>query len=113
MRVHGMIKWLFQHCLGVGQGIFLSNYHLEICCILEETNLKRNLKIHGPKINRSREAAKGPRGGANQGNQDQTLVHDVNCFSRYEKMHTFWAHKSLYLKTSGSFGLDPTQMHVK
>ena len=50
---------LFQHCLGVGQGIFLSSYHLEICCILEETNLKRNLKIHGPKINRSRKAAQG------------------------------------------------------
>ena len=37
----------------------------------------------------------------------------LNCFSRYEKMHTFWAHKNLYLKTSGSFGLDTTQMHVK
>ena len=54
-----MIKWLFQHCLGVGQGIFLSNYHLEICCILEETNLTRNLKVHGPKINRNRKAAQG------------------------------------------------------
>ena len=49
---------LFQHCLGVGQGIFLSYYHLEIC-ILEETNLTRKLKVHGPKINKSRKAAQG------------------------------------------------------
>ena len=48
---------LFQHCLGVGQGIFLSSYHLEICCILEETNLTRKLKVDGPKINRSKKAA--------------------------------------------------------
>ena len=41
----------------MGQEIFLSNYHLEICCILEETNLTRNLEIHGPKINRSRKVA--------------------------------------------------------
>ena len=50
---------LFQHCIGVGQGIFLSYYHLEICCILEEINLTRKLKVHGPKINRSRKAAQG------------------------------------------------------
>ena len=50
---------LFQHCLGVGQGIFLSYYHLEICCILEETHLTRKLKIYGPKINRRRKAAEG------------------------------------------------------
>ena len=47
---------LFQRCLGVGQGIFLSNYHLEVCCILEETNLTRKLKIPVPKIERSRKA---------------------------------------------------------
>ena len=41
----------------VGQGIFLSYYHLEICCILEETNLTSKLKVHGPKINRSRKVA--------------------------------------------------------
>ena len=41
----------------VGQGKFLSNYHLEICCIPDETNLTRNLKVHGPKINRNRKAA--------------------------------------------------------
>ena len=34
----------------------MSNYHLEVCCILEETNLTRKLKIHGPKIERSRKA---------------------------------------------------------
>ena len=53
---------LFQHCLGVGQGIFLSYYHLEICCILEETNLTRKLNVHGPEINRSRKAVQGPPG---------------------------------------------------
>ena len=58
---------LFQHCLGVGQGIFLSSYHLEICCILEETNLTRKLKVCGPKINRNRKAAQG-----------RTLVCDVS-----------------------------------
>ena len=36
---------LFQHCLGVGQGIFLSYYHLGIYCILEETNLITKLKV--------------------------------------------------------------------
>ena len=45
--------------MSVGQGIFLSYYHLEICCILEETNLTRKLKVRGPKINRSRKAAQG------------------------------------------------------
>ena len=34
----------------------MSNYHLEICCILEETNLTRKLKIPVPKIERSRKA---------------------------------------------------------
>ena len=41
----------------VGQGIFLSYYHLEICCILEEINKK--VKGNGPKINRSGKAAEG------------------------------------------------------
>ena len=50
---------LFQHCLGVGQGIFLSYYHLGICCILEETNLTRKLKVCGPKMNRSRKLLRG------------------------------------------------------
>ena len=34
----------------------MSNYHLEVCCILEETNLTRKLKIPVPKIERSRKA---------------------------------------------------------
>ena len=51
-----------------------------ICCVLEERNLERMLKMCGPKINRSREAAKGPRRGASQENQDQTLVHNVKLF---------------------------------
>ena len=41
-------------------------------CILEETNFTRRLDIHGPKINRSRKATKGPRKGASLENQDQT-----------------------------------------
>ena len=49
----------FSIVLSVGQGIVLSYYHLEICCILEETNLTRKLKVCGPKINRSRKAAQG------------------------------------------------------
>ena len=32
-------------------------YHLEISCILEETNLTKKLKVYGPKIKRSRKAA--------------------------------------------------------
>ena len=50
---------LFQHCLDVGQGIFLLWYHLGICCILEETNLTRKLKVRGPKMNRSRKLLRG------------------------------------------------------
>ena len=56
MRVHGMIRRLVSALSGCWPGIFLSNYNLEICCILEETNLTRKLKIHGPKIKRSRKA---------------------------------------------------------
>ena len=26
---------MFQHCLGIGQGIFVLYYYLEICCILK------------------------------------------------------------------------------
>ena len=37
----------------------MSYYNMEICCILEEINLTRKLKVHGPKINRSRKAAQG------------------------------------------------------
>ena len=35
----------------------MSYYHLEMCCILEETNLTQKLKAHGPKMNRIRKAA--------------------------------------------------------
>ena len=59
MRVHEIKGDLFQHRLGVGHRIFFLYYHLEICCILEETNLTRKLKVHGPKINRSRKVAQG------------------------------------------------------
>ena len=44
-----------------------------ICCILEETDLTRRLKIHGPKVSRSRKAALGPIKGVRQENQDQIL----------------------------------------
>jgi len=43
-----------------------------VVLLLGKTSL-RKLKIHGPKINRSRES----RGGAIQENQVQTLVHDI------------------------------------
>ena len=35
----------------------MSYYHWEICYILEETDFTSKLKIHGPKITRSRKAA--------------------------------------------------------
>ena len=60
--------------VSVGQGIFLLYYHLEICCILEETNLTRKLKVCGPKINRSRKSCSR----ASQENQGQTLVRDIS-----------------------------------
>ena len=65
-----------------------------ICCILEETNLPRSLKIHGLKINRSRKAAKRLRRGASQ-NQNQTLICGIKCFSRYEKIQELDLWKSL------------------
>ena len=46
--------------------------------ILGETNSTRRLEIHGPTINRSRKAAKGPRKGSSQESQDQTLACDVS-----------------------------------
>ena len=85
-----MIGDLFQHCLGVGQGIFLSYYHLEICCILEETNFTRKLKVHGPKINRSRKAAQGL-----PGEPGRDIGSCCLCFSRCEKMQEFELLKSL------------------
>ena len=51
----------------------MSDYQLEICCILEEANLTRKLKIHGPKIERSRKAPE-----ELGENQDQTLGLDVS-----------------------------------
>ena len=45
-----------------------------ICCILEETNLTKRLKIYGLKISKSRKAITGPRKGVSQQNQDQILV---------------------------------------
>ena len=51
----------------------MSYYHLEICCILEETHLTRKLKIHGPKIERSRKAPE-----ELGENQDQTLGRDIS-----------------------------------
>ena len=59
MRAHGMTGWLVSASSGCWPEIFLSNYHLEICCILEETNLTRKLKTYGPKMNRNRKTAQG------------------------------------------------------
>ena len=53
----------------------MSYYHLEICCILEETYLARKLQVYGPKINRSRKAVQGL-----PGELGQTLVHDISVF---------------------------------
>ena len=58
-KVHGMIRWLVSSLSRCCQGIFLSYYHWEICCILEQTNLTRKVEVRGPKINRSRKAAQG------------------------------------------------------
>ena len=88
---------LFQRCLGVGQGIFLSNYHLEVCCILEETNLTRKLKINGPKIERSRKAPKVLARRTRTRHWVVTLV-----FLWVQEEARSWAHKNLYLKTSDS-----------
>ena len=42
---------------------------------MEETNLTRKLKVHGPKMNRSRKAVQGL-----PGELRQTLVHDISVF---------------------------------
>ena len=54
--------------------------------ILDETNSTRRLEIHGPKINRSRKTAKGPRKEASQDSQDQTLARDVSVSLGMRKM---------------------------
>ena len=81
----------------VGQGILMSYSHLEICCILEETNLTRKLKIHGPKIERSREAPKVLARRTRTRHWVVTLV-----FLWVQEEARSWAHKNLYLKTSDS-----------
>ena len=57
MGIHGMIRRLVSALSGCCRGIFLSYCHLEICCILEEINLTRKLKVRGPKMNRTRKAS--------------------------------------------------------
>ena len=59
MRGHGMIGLLVSASSGCWSGNILVVLPLEICWILEETNLTRKLKVRGPKINRSRKAAQG------------------------------------------------------
>ena len=51
MRVHRMIRQLVPALSGCWPGDVL------VVLLLGETNLTRKLKIHGPKINRSRKAA--------------------------------------------------------
>ena len=53
MRVHRMIRQLVLALSGCWPGDIL------VVLLLGETNLTRKLKIHGPKINRSRKAAEG------------------------------------------------------
>ena len=72
----------------VGQGIFLSYYHLEICCILEDTNLTRKLKVRGPKINRSRKVAQGLTRRTRTRHWFVTLV-----FFYIQEDARIWAHK--------------------
>ena len=54
-----MIRLLVSASSRCWSGNILGVLPLEICCILEETNLARKVKVHGPKINRSRKAAQG------------------------------------------------------
>lgn len=87
----------------------MSNYHLEVCCILEETNLTRKLKIHGPKIERSRKAPEELARRTRARHWVMTLV-----FLWVQEEVRSWAHKNLYLKTSdslkaGSSGFFPEQ----
>ena len=87
----------------------MSNYHLEICCFLEETNLTRKLKTHGPKIERSRKAPEELARRTRARHWVMTLV-----FLWVQEEVRSWAHKNLYLKTSdslkaGSSGFFPEQ----
>ena len=75
----------------------MSYYHLEICCILEETNLTRKLKIHGPKIERSGKAPEELARRTRTRHWVMTLV-----FLWVQEEVRSWAHKNLYLKTSDS-----------
>ena len=82
---------------------------MEICCFLEETNLTRKLKIHGPKIERSR---KSPEELARRTRTRHWVVTLVFLWVQEEVRS--WAHKNLYLKTSdslkaGSSGFFPEQ----
>ena len=81
----------------------MSNYHLEICCILEETNLTRKLKIHGPKIERSRKAPEVLTRRTRARHWVVTLV-----FLWVQEEARSWAHKNLYLKTSDSLKAGPS-----
>ena len=53
VRVHRMIRQLVLALSGCWPGDIL------VIQLLGETNLTRKLKIHGPKVNRSRKAAEG------------------------------------------------------
>ena len=53
MRAHRMIRQLVLALSGCWPGDIL------VIQLLGETNLTRKLKIHGPKVNRSRKAAEG------------------------------------------------------
>ena len=66
-----------------------------ICCILEEANLTRRVKRHGPKMNRSRKSAKGPRRRVTQENQEQTLVCDVSVYLGMRRCKNWGSWKSL------------------
>ena len=66
-----------------------------ICCILEETNLTRKLKKHGPKLNRSRKTAEGLTRRTKTRHWSVTLV-----FLWVWENARIWAHKNLDLKTS-------------
>ena len=92
--VHGTIRPPVSALSGVGQGIFLSYYHLEMCCTLEETNLTQKLEVRGPKMNRSRNAAE------ELARKARTrLVHDVRV-SLGTRRGKNWGSENLYLKAS-------------
>ena len=83
-----MIGLLVSASSGCWSGNILVVLPLEICWILEETNLTRKLKVRGPKINRSRKVAQGLTRRTRTRHWFVTLV-----FLYIQEDARIWAHK--------------------